>query len=129
MMREGFRNRYRGQMVTVPFEKFVVAPDMYMKLFEKVLGSRITKYTKKMMRKQKVPREKYADSIDLDIYRRCGWQPPKEGFSERHELQYRRDGVARKASAEAMQVLDGLCDEYENEYMDGTLRENGPSYI
>ena len=29
------------------------------------------------MKKQKVPRKMIGDGLDLDIYRRCGWEPPK----------------------------------------------------
>lgn len=128
-MREKHGRQHAGQIVTIPFEKFVVAPDVYMRMLEQALGSTVTRHTQRMMKKQKVPREKYADSIDLAIYRRCGWEPPKAGFSERHEFQYRRDWAARQASQEAMQVLDVLCDEYESVYMDGALRSGGGSYI
>ena len=36
------------------------------------LQTEITDKTRTMMVKQNVPREKFADGIDLEIYRRCG---------------------------------------------------------
>ena len=128
-MREKVRDRSGGQILTVPFERFVVTPDPYMRLFEDALGTKVTTHTKRMMAKQKVPRDKYADSIDLAVYRRCGWEPPKTGLSEREEFEYRRIWVASQASPDAMRVLDNLCNEYETRYMDGALRRDGQSYI
>lgn len=128
-MKEKFSSQYNGQILTVPFEKYVVAPDAYMKLFEEALETRVTRHTVKMMKKQNVPRAKYSDSIDLSIYRRCGWEPPKKGLSENHELKYRRDRVSGQASTEAMQVLDELCDDYEAQHLGGPFRKNGTNYI
>lgn len=128
-MKEKVCKPYNGQILSIPFEKFVTAPDPYMRLFENALGTEVTGHTRKMMKKQNVPRDKYSDSIDLSIYRRCGWEPPKNGFSEKHELEYRRQWAASQASTEAMQVLDNLCNEYETRYMDGPLRRNGESYV
>lgn len=128
-MRVEFGARFPGQMLTVPFEEFVISPDGHMRALERALGTKITQHTKTMMKKQKVPRERYADSLDLSIYRRCGWEPPKKGFSERHEFQYRRDWAAERASPEAMQVFDNICNEYEEQFMNGALRNGESSYI
>jgi hypothetical protein len=119
----------RGRILTVPFEKFVIAPDGYMQRFVEALGSAVTGHTLKMMKKQNVPRKKYSDSIDLPIYRNCGWEPPKSGYSEQQEFDYRRQWAVSQASAEAMQVLDGLCHKYEEKYMGGRLRMRGGGYV
>lgn len=123
------RDRSESEILTIPFEKFVLDPDPYMGKLETALDTTVTSRTRRMMAKQKVPREKYADSIDLAIYRRCGWEPPKAGLSEHQELEYRRIWAASQASPEAMQVLDSLCEEYEIAYMGGALRKSGGSYI
>lgn len=128
-MKEKLRNECNGQILSVPFEKFVIAPDPYMKLFEEALETKVTTHTNRMMKKQNVPREKYSDSLDLAVYRRCGWESPKKGFSEKHEFEYRRQWAANQASTAAMRVLDDLCNEYESRYMDGPLRRNGASYV
>jgi hypothetical protein len=127
--RSAIRNASESTILTIPFEKFVVAPDPYMKLFEESLDTTVTRYTRRMMAKQRVPRTKYADSIDLAVYRRCGWEPPKKGLTEREEFEYRRIWAETQASPDAMRVLDTLCDQYEETYMGGPLRTNGGSYI
>jgi hypothetical protein len=128
---EAMRERYssNGKILTVPFEKFVIEPERFMKIFSAALGTTVTRHTIKMMKKQNVPRKKYSDSIDLSIYRRCGWEPPKSGYSERQEFDYRRQYVMSKASSEAMQVLDMLCDRYEEIYMGRRLRMNDGRYV
>lgn len=60
-----------SNVLVIPFEKFVIAPDGYMKDIEKMLSSTVTEQTKAMMKKQKVPRENIISGIDLEIYRRC----------------------------------------------------------
>jgi hypothetical protein len=128
-MRAHLGHEHAGQIVTIPFERFVVRPDSYMREMEAALGTQQTDITRKMLKKQKVPRARYADSLDLAIYRRCGWEPPKEGFSERHEFEYRRNWAAERASPDAMRVLDTICNEYEEQFMDGSLRQGGAGYI
>lgn len=128
-MREKVRTAAGGSIVTIPFEKFVVAPDTYMRTLESALGSRATRDTLRMLKKQKVPRQKYAESIDLDIYRRCGWEPPKVGLTEREEFGWRRKWIAAQASTSAMRVLDRLCDDYEAEWLGEVLRTPGGKYL
>ena len=118
-----------GSVITIPFEKFVVTPDPFMRMLEVATGSRVTRDTIKMMKKQKVPRAKYADSIDLEIYRRCGWEPPKAGLSELQEFELRRKWISGQATAAAMNVLNGLCDEYEKWQFGEVLRQPGSGYV
>ena len=72
-----------------------------------------------MMKKQRVPRKMYAEGINLKIYRRCGWECPRAGSDENREFEIRRQFAAQQASSQAMQVLDKLCAEYEEEYIYG----------
>lgn len=127
-MEEKLGTLYQGRILTVPFEKFVLGPDPYMALFEQALATRVTAHTRKMMKKQNVPRRKYSDSIDLAIYRDCGWKPPRSGFSELEELEHRRKWAATQASPEAMSVLEELCHRYEARHLGGPLRERGAPY-
>ena len=69
------------------------------------------------MKKQKVPRKKISDGIPLAIYKRCGWEPPVEGLTERGELDKRRQfAVEQGASKHALDVLDQISDDYEKNY-------------
>tara|TARA_B110000003_G_scaffold121614_1_gene124009 strand:- start:5029 stop:6057 length:1029 start_codon:yes stop_codon:yes gene_type:complete len=112
---------YKDQILTIPFEKFVLGPDNFLKNIEKFLGQTINSSVKKMLQKQKVPRKKISQGIDLEIYRRCGWEPSKKGLSEKKELEIRRNFVKEFSSASALKILDNLSTDYEKIYMKDIL--------
>ncbi len=126
LARKKIMEKYNGQILTIPFEKFVVNPWPYMEQIEAMLGTKITATTRRMMKRQNVPRKMYAEGIGLKIYKRCGWEPPKSS-NEKHEFEMRRQFVADKASAEAMHALDRICADYEEKYMDGR-KKTGEHY-
>ncbi len=109
-------------IITVPFERFVIAPEPYLTEITAALGTRVIRRTRSMMKKQRVPRERIAAGLGLRIYQRCGWEPPAGSLSEREELVRRRQfAVEGGASPEAFAVLDALSANYEKKYMDGIL--------
>ncbi|MFA5156154.1 MAG: hypothetical protein WC532_02025 [Candidatus Omnitrophota bacterium] len=113
-------NAIRAQVITVPFERFVINPWSYMEQIESTLETKITAITRKMMKKQRVPRRMYAEGVGLKIYKRCGWEPPKRGSDENKEFALRRAfAKERGASQEAMDILDRLSADYEIKYLDG----------
>ena len=73
--------------ILIPFEMFVKDPNPFMLQIQDTINSRITRATKKEMRKQKVPRKNIVDSIPLQIYKRCGWEEPEKGLTEFEEFQ------------------------------------------
>jgi len=103
-------------LISIPFEKFVIDPTPYMKKIEEALDTHAGQKTRKIMKKQNVPRKQLADSPALAIYKRCGWTPPS-GASEQEELNSRRNFVAENASAETLVVIDQLSEEYEANYL------------
>ena len=112
-----YRNQFGSQILTIPFEPFVLDPWPYLKKIEKLLKSRITRKTRRVMKKQKVPRKTVSAGISLSIYKRCGWDPPDTSISEMQELEKRRQfAVDNGADKNALDVLDKLSEEYENEY-------------
>ena len=116
-IKKKLKNKYEGQILTIPFEKFVLNPWPYLKQVEKLLGTKVTKLTRKMLRKQNVPRNKVSDGISLNVYKRFGWEPPAKGLSERDELNMRRQfAVEEGASNHEMEILDKISDDYENTY-------------
>lgn len=117
-----------AKVVVVPFERFVIDPDPYLLEIAGDLDSEVTDMTMRVMAEQNVPRAKWADGVGLDIYRRCGWEPPREDLDERGELEVRRRFASETAGPEAMRVLDRLCDEYEERYLDGRMRQ-GLQYV
>ena len=69
------------------------------------------------MKKQKVPRKKISDGIPLTIYKRCGWEPPDPNITELEELNKRRQfAIDKGASRDALETLDKLSEDYENNY-------------
>lgn len=116
--KESLIDRYNARILTIPFEKFVMEPWPYMKKIEDALETNITKKTRKMMKKQKVPRKKISDGLPLAIYRRCGWAPPEKELDEKKELEKRRQYAKEQgAGKKAMEVLDKICQEYELKYL------------
>ena len=89
-----------------------------MKQIEGMLETDITSKTRKIMKKQNVPRNRISDGIPLAIYRRCGWKPPRKGLNEKQELEIRRRyAIEQGAGKKAMEVLDKMCAEYEQSYL------------
>lgn len=125
--KEKLFKEYGTQIITIPFESFVVEPWPYMKIIEQVLETRATKVTRQAMRRQRVPRKMYAQGIGLKIYKRCGWEAPMAGSDENKEFQKRWQFAKQRASKESMQVLGKLCVEYEKKYMGG-IKKTGESY-
>ena len=121
-MMEGARNtvnkNYPNQLLTLPFEEFVLKPNRYVDQIGDLIESKSTKATDKILKSQNVPRKKIADGIPLEIYKRCGWVPSNKGLTERAELDLRRDfAVKGKVSMDALEVLDSMSIEYEKKYM------------
>lgn len=106
----------REQVLLIPFEQFVLDPEPFMRKLERLLESRITAATRRMMKKQNIPRRMIADGIGLKIYKYYGWEPSGRGSSERDELAKRRAFAAAEATPEAMRALDRYCEEYEASY-------------
>jgi hypothetical protein len=53
-------------------------PLPYLKKVEKLIGTKVTRLTRKMLRKQNVPRNKVSDGISFNVYKRFGWEPPDD---------------------------------------------------
>lgn len=106
----------RERTVIIPFERFVVEPEPYLRRLESVLGTRVTAVTRKEMKRQNVPRKMYAEGIGRAIYREYGWQPPAKG-SEADEFAARRAFAAEHATPAALEILDRLSAEYEAEHL------------
>ena len=114
---ERLKPGHRKNLLEVPFEKFVIDPTPYIDQVACLLETRWTRSTKRAMKKQNVPRANIFDGPDLAIYRRCGWEPPQSGLSQREEFLKRREfAVAQGATEPALMVLDRLCDDYEKRW-------------
>ncbi len=106
---------YNVNILTIPFEQFVLEPNQIIEKICKMLGTDQTNLTIKEMRRQKVPRKFIADGINLRVYQRYGWEPSK-GKSEKLELAERRKEAVSNCSKEVVVILDKLCTQYEEKY-------------
>lgn len=113
--KKSLQEKYGAKIITVPFEEFVLKPWPMLEEIVTALGSQVTSYTRKVMRKQCVPRKMIGQGVNLKIYERCGFEQPKSG-DQTNEYELRRQHAAETASAEAMRVLDQLCAEYDERY-------------
>jgi len=104
-----------NQVLTIPFELFVLEPKRYVKKIIKFLNVKATKLTNSAMLKQNVPRNKIADGIDLEIYRRCGWKKPIDKLDESDELDLRKKNIQKLASKKHYELFNYLCESYEKE--------------
>jgi len=106
----------RGQVLRIPFERFVLDPWPYLKQLEVLLGTQATPLTRRELRRQRVPRKRIADGIPLPIYKLNGWEASSKGDDEREALRRRREYAAGFATPEGMKVLDQLSEQYEQTY-------------
>jgi len=104
------------KILTIPFEDFVVHPDSWIVEIEKILNTKSGHLTKKVMKEQKVPRGRYADGLDLEIYKRFGWRPSIQGVDEKKELDIRKREIFDKVSCDCSSMFNIICDKYEDRY-------------
>lgn len=107
----------RDGILVIPFERFVIDPWPYLHRLEQALDTHVDARTRRMLKKQNIPRKMYAEGIDLGIYRKYGWKPPAVGADEVVEFERRRRFAMERASPEAMEVLDEMCRDYERKYL------------
>jgi hypothetical protein len=113
-VRKRISDKYKKNLITVPFEKFVKNPYPYLNTIVNIMETNNSKKTSQILKKQKIPRKKIADSLKLDIYKRCGWKPPVRNLSEKDELNLRRNyAIKNNVSQKLMNLLDCLSSEYE----------------
>jgi hypothetical protein len=120
-LNDTFKNNHldptKDKIITIPFESFVLDQWSYLKKIENLLGSKLTSKTKRIIKKQNVPRKQIGAGIPLDVYKRMGWEPPDDQLSEREELGKRRNfAIKQGASERALEVLDELGKKYESQY-------------
>ncbi len=110
--------QFSKNIYTVVFEQFVLNPYPCLESLINFIGTKKSKYTKKILKNSRIPRNKLSEGIPLDIYKRCGWEPPKKNFNEKEELNHRRNFILKNnARKKYIEVIDKLSYEYENNYM------------
>jgi hypothetical protein len=100
----------KNNIITIPFESFVIKPDEYLKEILEKLNTKITSYTYDELKRQNIPRENHEDGVDLPVYRNLGWIPNKE---KEKEISF----VKEKASQKMFNKFENMCEEYERKYL------------
>jgi hypothetical protein len=96
----------KNNIITVPFESFVVKPDKYIKIILEKLDTKFTNYTYDEMNRQNIPRKKSEEGVDLPQYRHLGWRPNKQ---KEDEMEF----VKNNSSKEMFERFKTLCYNYE----------------
>lgn len=116
------QEKFSAQIITIPFEQFVLNPWPFIYQISAALKTTVTTVTRRVMRKQRVPRKKIAEGVALSIYKKYGWEPGDGHMSERDELGKRRQyAVEHGASAQSLRMLDAVSQDYETRYMQTIL--------
>ena len=107
----------RDNFLTVPFEQFVISPNAFLSQIYNMLGTSFGSKTNKILRKNKVPRLKVEDGIDLPIYRIMGWQPSVKSSTIKEELEFRRKyAINNNISNRYLEELDIMSEDYIKNY-------------
>ena len=98
---ESFKNKFKEiyelQCITIPFEKFVIDPWPYMERIEVLLKTKMTRKTKKMLRKAGVPRN-------------------NTGLESHELIKNRNFAIQNGASKDSLKVLDQISEHYVEKY-------------
>ena len=110
------KEKYKAEILTVPFELFVLNPESWVQDIASKIGSSVTNATYRVMSEQNVPRGKVSAGLALDEYVRYGWTPPVDGISEADELTEKRENIASIVNKQVLEILDNLSEEYERNF-------------
>ncbi len=112
------KSRFKNNYFLIPFEKFVTNPSKFLSTIKKKLNTRNSSQTKIFLKKANIPRKKIADGIPLEIYKRCGWKPPKINYSEKEELELRKQFLySNKVKTKYIDIINKLSEDYEKKYL------------
>ena len=103
----------KEQVMYIPFEKFVKYPDGYIQALQKFLNTKTTRKTKKVLKKQKCPRETLSSGRGHKQY---GWEKSKKGVKDKADFNHRWEKIEKKASNETIRILKKISEEYENQF-------------
>jgi len=113
---DSIEDKTAATIIEVPFEKFVFDPLPYVLSIAEALETNIDDVTKKMMKKQKVPRASLIDAPKNKAYIKLGWKAPKEHLTVLDEFAATRKLYIDKVSTTYKKLLDDITDEYIDRY-------------
>jgi len=113
IFRQALSDNRTNQILFIPFEKFVLNPNPYLEKLESHLSSNRSKSTKKILKKQRVPRLKIFDGPQKNIYKRYGVKKEKNTISHKQDYKNRYKSVELKCSSNALKTIDKISNKYE----------------
>lgn len=99
-------------IIEIPFEKFVFDPNSYIGLIADALETNPDSVTKRMMKKQRVPRASLTDAPKDKVFSKLGWKLPKKHVTVLEEFDATRKIYKNDISTAFMKSLDEITSEY-----------------
>ena len=100
----------------IPFEKFVLAPEDYMISLEDFLGAKMRPATKKILKKQRVPRPSINAGPQKSIYKRYALKKYDKNVSHEEDYKLKWESAKENCSAEAFEVVERMSKQYEETF-------------
>ena len=111
-MVDKLKNTSIAKIIEIPFEKFVFDPNRYLHEIAVALDTRIDSVTKKMMKKQGVPRKSLTDAPFNNTYSKLGWKKPEKHLTFMEDFNATKAIFHDKLPADSMNLLDDISNEY-----------------
>lgn len=105
------RNNPNSPVIEITFESFVMDPFPHLDMLCDAIGTTLGVKTKKVLKRENIPRTVLGAGRDVPIYRRVGWSPPKRS-STNEELDDLRRYAISDVSQRAQEAVEWLCDDY-----------------
>jgi hypothetical protein len=109
----GLTEMQRARVKLIPFESFVIDPYPWIEIIAEMLGTRTTRKTKSILKKQKCPR-KYINAGKG--HKHYGFSKQTAELSEQDDYERRLNFIQEKASPKALTVLNKISQGYETKY-------------
>jgi hypothetical protein len=103
----------RKQVQFIPFESFVLDPYPWVKKCELLLRTQITRYTKKVLTKQKCPRTFIQAGKGHKSY---GFNSKETKLTEKEDYNRRLELVKKEATPETIKILNNISLKYAKQY-------------
>ena len=108
--------KIRESTFVVPFEHFVLRTDEYLNDLAEWIGTSTTNKTRKLCRKQNLPRLNINAGLNKSIYRRYRYNDADKHLSHEESYEQKKVFADSHMSRISGPVLERLVNDYENEF-------------
>lgn len=103
-------------VLIIPFEKFVLEPDAYIKQLEQFISAEVTNHTRSVMKDQRLPREFVTAGPVKSIYKRYAFNGRSSHLSDIEEYQIKRERFVNYYGHKCSIFLDELENKYNTAF-------------